>query len=169
MCLGYTVADVEAQARIAVHARSHGFDGACTALLLSGQTASFACEVDGRSCYMLSWVEDTPADKVAAAGSVPAESVLEAVGRGLAQLHCVPVSDEAGLRSLDEGGACDVHLHLSDQLLTAFRESEHSRGHAFLPFYETQLAALKQVRRSTAMPRAARPPHVVCPSPRVRP
>ena len=97
---------------------------------------------DGTPCCLLSWVDGTAADKVISAGFVSPEVVLRSIGEGLAQLHLVPVDAAAGLRSIEEGGGCDLRLHTSGEHLALFRASEHAQGHDFLPFYKRQVSLI---------------------------
>lgn len=143
VCLHKCVLSTIRQARISSHVRSQGFGKACTALARRGDADKFtSTAADGTPCCLLSWVDGTAADKVIAAG-VPATEVLHAIGGGLAELHSVPV-DGAALRTLEEGGACDVRKHVSGELLALFEESEHSRDHDYMPFYRRQLTMLQQ-------------------------
>jgi hypothetical protein len=157
VCHGYGADDVEATSKIAVHARSNGFGGMCTALPRRDAPAGTftASREDGATCCLLSWVGGKAADKVVSDGTVPAADVLSAVGAGLAKLHSVPVSpaDAAGMRQMETGGACDVHKHLSGEIHALFTSSEVVKGHEFLPFYEQELEKLREAMAEPGLPR----------------
>lgn len=160
VCHGYALADVEAQARVAVYARANGFTSACTAYALRGKPSTFAVErsTDGVPCCLLSWVDGVAADKVVAAGSVAAADVLRAVGSGLGRLHSVapPADWDAvlgSLRAIETGGGCDLRLHTSGEIQRTLRASAAVRGHAFLPWYDRQLESLQSAVGTPGLPR----------------
>ena len=159
ICHGYSRDDVEAQARCAVYARAGGFGGACTACALRGKPATFSVERDGDKtpAMLLTWVDGLAADKVIAAGAVAREAVLHAVGEGLGQLHCVapPTGWDAvlpSLRTIEEGGGCDLRLHLSGEIASIFASAKALKGHAFLPFYERELASMRAAYNASGLP-----------------
>ncbi|KAL1515498.1 hypothetical protein AB1Y20_002121 [Prymnesium parvum] len=137
VCNSYSAEEVEAQARVSAHLRRHGYAKACAALPCMRGAGFTALADDGTPCCVLSFVEGTAADKVIGAG-VEARVVLRSIGEALAQLHRVPVDGEAGLRPMEEGGACDLRKHISGELLALFEASEHTKAHSFLPFYRRQ-------------------------------
>lgn len=160
ICHGYEKADVEAQARVAVYARTHGFSEACTAIALKGQTGVFSVErkSDKTPCCLLTFVDGVAADKVAESGTVTASAVLQAVGSGLGRLHSVPPPSTgsaaaASVRTVETNGACDVRKHLSGEISEIFASSLAVKGHAFLPFYEEQVASLQRAFTADGLPR----------------
>ena len=156
ICYGYERADVEAQARVAVYARAHGFTDACTFHPLRQQPDAYSFErpSDRTPCCLLSWVDGTAADKVIAGGAQPAITVLRAVGAGLGRLHRVPPPagpDLARLRACEtDTGCCDIKKHLTDELTSLLATTEVVQGHPFLRFYAAQVAELREAFRPPA-------------------
>lgn len=166
ICHGYDRAEVEAQARIMAHLRAGGFDGAClalplshglisklaTALGLGGGERFVALARDGSPACLLTFVEGVAADKVIRTKHVPCEKVLWAVGEGLGRMHSVLCPPGAGLRSILDGGGCDLRKHVSDVYGDSVSSCAAIAGHDFLPFYWAQREKLRADLAADGLP-----------------
>ena len=158
ICHGYSREDVEAQARIMAHLRANGFEGACFALprlkRADGAVKAVAAPMytaqarDGSPSCVLTYVEGESAARMIDSGGAEVETVLAAVGAGLARLHQVNVTnDNTALRNFTQGGACSLQRQLSGEFAASLRTSEHVNGeepHPFISFYEEQLTGLRE-------------------------
>ena len=168
ICHGYSREDVEAQARIMAHLRANGFEGACFALPRRKQVPASATGAaptytalarDGSPTCVLTYVEGESAARIISSEVVEAETVLAALGAGLARLHQVALpSDGTALRNFTEGGACSLQQHLSGAFSALLRSSDHLNGedavtlHPFISFYEAQLEGLREAIDSSNLP-----------------
>jgi hypothetical protein len=166
ICHGYSSAEVEAQARIMAHLRAGGFDGACsalplatglisklsTALGLGGERRFVTLTKDGSPACLLSFVDGVAADKVISAKHVPSETVLHAVGEGLGRMHSVPCPPGSGLRSILDGGGCDLRKHVSDVYGDSVSSCAAISGHEFLPIYFAQREKLRASLATDGLP-----------------
>jgi len=119
---------------------------ACAAIPTRDNADVFtSAATDGTPACLLTWVEGVAADKVVSnEGGPGAVTVLRGLGEGMARLHSVPVPTDSTLRTISDGGGCDVRMHVNNEIFPVLQSSPHTRDHEFVPFYERQLVTLKE-------------------------
>jgi hypothetical protein len=97
-------------------------------------------------------VDGVAADKVIGAKHVLCEKVLWSVGEGLGRMHSVPCPPGDGLRSILDGGGCDLRKHISDAYGDSVSSCAAIAGHDFLPFYYAQREKLRAGLATDGLP-----------------
>ncbi|KAL3895172.1 MAG: hypothetical protein SGPRY_013587 [Prymnesium sp.] len=123
--------------------------------LLHSPGAFTALSTDGTPSLLLSFVQGEPADKIIRRGGAEPGKVLRSIGKAMAELHKLPFESSSSsphLRKVEEGGACDLRLHLNGEMLSLLQTSEHTKEHEFMPFYIRQRELLLQAMAKSGIP-----------------
>ena len=158
---GYSFDDTEFMCRTARHLAEVGYEECCLpipkAAAGDGHEAKYRLvslkERRGVPAFLLTHVIGRPADRVMRESPAFAVAVMRGIGDGLGRMHFLTeindgaekVVAEHGLRwYVKDGGCCDVQDQLDGKILAKIASSETVKHHAFVPFYEKELAALRE-------------------------
>lgn len=142
---GYDKKWVEDQTKIQEYIHRRGFLGGCPPVVMSTslEEKGYVAMCGSTPTCLLTFLDGKNADQALIDNPNLSESkVLESLGEGLALLHSIRVTPDAGLRDFKQGGACLVADHMNGIYLTAFEDSKHTCEHPFLPFYRKEMVNL---------------------------
>eukprot|EP00040_Diaphanoeca_grandis_P024218 m.132876 g.132876 ORF g.132876 m.132876 type:complete len:371 (+) comp29637_c0_seq3:146-1258(+) len=148
VCNGYLRSEIEDQAKIMHYLKVNGFRNACFAYPLPNTDDKQFAIIDNvpAPTLCLSFCSGVAADAVLSPTHHQAcsqDKVMFSAGKQLARLHGVVVTENAGLRTYENGGVCNVIDHINDTSLKKMATSEFTNAHPYFEFYKQRLCELK--------------------------
>ncbi len=137
---GYSIDEVEEQAKIGEFLKLNNFAGCCYPLEVANIQADhrFVAMIDETEpALLLNYLPGRAADFLIENGKLNHKDALIQIGYNLALMHLLPIDQGSCLRTHHHDGICFLHKHLNGEYYRKFTESDDNfiKNHDFSKFY----------------------------------